>query len=474
MSASVSAPASEKRLELVRELGPWASAAIVVGTMIGTGIFLKPAQMAREGQSVAVVFAAWIVGALLSIFGALSYAELGAAIPEAGGEYAYLRRGIGPTWGFLFGWMHSIVGRPASAASIAAGGVRFLAFLVPAISTPIFRLHIAIPGLTHWYKPYDFAFTWAQPLAVVWLIVVSGINYIGVKFGGAVQVLLTFIKIFCVLLVIGVAFLAPSAVHTGDPYWPAAVNGGLLTAFLAALAAALWAYDGWEDLNLVGSEVRDPQKNFPRALVGGVAVVAVIYLLFSAACLRVLPFAKVAGSQYVASEVIEHVSGHGAAIWLTLAMVISAIGSLNSSILSGARVPYAMARDKVFFRVADGIHPKFLTPGRALIFQGVLTSLMALTGTFEELTNLFIFATWIFYGLAVVALFRLRKTEPNMARPYLCPGYPVVPGIFVFGALALTISVLLQNPGRSSIGLALILLGLPFYRYWLKQSRVAN
>jgi len=469
MSASVSAPASGKRLELVRELGPWASAAIVVGTMVGTGIFLKPAQMAREGQSVAIVFAAWIVGAILSIFGALSYAELGAAIPEAGGEYAYLRRGIGPTWGFLFGWMHSIVGRPASAASIAAGGVRFLAFLLPSISTPIFSLHIAIPGLTHWYKPYDFVFTWAQPLAVVWLVVMSGVNYIGVKFGGAVQVFLTFLKIFSVLLVIGVALLAPSAVHTSDPYWPTAYNGGLLAAFLAALAAALWAYDGWEDLNLVGSEVRDPQKNFPRALVGGVAAVAIIYLLFSAACLRVLPFAKVAGSQYVASEVVEHVSGHGAAIWLTLAMVISAIGSLNSSILSGARVPYAMARDKVFFRVADGIHPKFFTPGRALIFQGVLTSLMSLTGTFEELTNLFIFATWIFYGLAVVSLFRLRKTEPDMPRPYRCPGYPVVPGLFVFGALALTISVLFQNPGRSTIGLALILLGLPFYRHWQKK-----
>jgi len=155
-------------------------------------------------------------------------------------------------------------------------------------------------------------------------------------------------------------------------------------------------------------------------------------------------------------------------------MVISAIGSLNSSVLSGARVPYAMARDKVFFKVADGIHPKFLTPNRALIFQGVLTSLMALTGTFEELTSLFIFASWIFYGLAVVSLFRLRKTEPNMPRPYRCPGYPVVPGIFVAGALALTISVLFQNPGRSSIGLLLILAGLPFYNYWQKRTIAAS
>src|ERR1700716_2774883 len=166
---------SEKRLELVRGLGAWASMAIVVGTMIGTGIFLKPAEMAREGRYVAIVFAAWITGAILSIFGALAFAELGASIPEAGGEYAYLRRAFGPVWGFLFGWMHSIVGRPASAASIAAGMVRFLSFLVPVIATPIFTVHIAIPGLTGWLKPYDFAFTWAQPLAVLWLLVMTGV-----------------------------------------------------------------------------------------------------------------------------------------------------------------------------------------------------------------------------------------------------------------------------------------------------------
>src|SRR5713101_4274665 len=296
---------SEKRLELVRGLGAWASGAIVVGTMIGTGIFLKPAEMAREGRFVSIVFAAWIVGAILSIFGALSFAELGAAIPEAGGEYAYLRRGLGVTWGFLFGWMHSIVGRPSSQSSIAAGMMRFMGFFIPAVATPIFTWHIAIPGLTGWLKPYDFVFTWAQPLAVFWLVLMTGINYLGVRLGGAVQVFLTAIKITSVVIVIGVAFFSPTpSAHSPDPIWPAALNAGVFSAFLAALAAALWAYDGWEDLNLVGSEVQDPQRNFPRALVGGVALVAVIYLLFSAACLKVLPFASVAASQHIASDVV--------------------------------------------------------------------------------------------------------------------------------------------------------------------------
>jgi APA family basic amino acid/polyamine antiporter len=463
---------SEKRLELVRGLGAWASGAIVVGTMIGTGIFLKPAEMAREGRFVSVVFAAWIVGAILSLFGALSYAELGAAIPEAGGEYAYLRRGFGPVWGFLFGWMHSIVGRPASMSSIAAGLVRFLGFMLPMIATPIFTVHIAIPGLNHLIKPYDFVFTWEQPAAVFWLLIMTGINYLGVRLGGAVQVLLTAIKIVSVAIVIGVAFFAPSqsASPHADPIWPSALSAGVFSAFLAALAAALWAYDGWEDLNLVGSEVQDPQRNFPRALVGGVSLVAVIYLLFSAACLKILPFESVAASQHIASDVVEHVAGRGAAFWITVAMAISALGSMNSSVLSGARVPYAMARDGIFFKIADGIHPKYRTPGRALIFQGVLASLMALTGTFEELTNLFIFATWIFYGLAVVALFRLRRSEPELPRPYRCWGYPWVPGVFVAGALALTVNIWIDRPGRSSIGFLLIMAGLPFYKWWSSRN----
>ena len=468
-----SSQTARKRLELVRGLGPWASAAIVVGTMIGTGIFLKPAEMAREGKSVSVVFAAWIVGAILSIFGALSFAELGAAIPEAGGEYAYLRRGFGPTWGFVFGWMHSIVGRPSSMASIAAGIARFLGFLIPAVAAPLFTVHF--PGFAGWMKPYDFVFTWAQPVAVLWLVIMTIVNYLGVRLGGAVQVALTFIKIASVLIVIAVAFfLSGKTVHPSDPIWPASAGAGLVAAFLAALAAALWAYDGWEDLNLVGSEVENPERNFPLALVGGVGLVTVVYLLFSAACLRVLPFDTVANSSHIASDVVEFVAGRGAAFWVTLAMVISGIGSLNSSVLSGARVPYAMARDGIFFKIADGIHPKFLTPARALIFQGILASLMALSGTFEELTNLFVFAAWIFYGLAVVALFRLRRTEPDMSRPYRCPGYPWVPGTFVAGALALTVSLWLQHPGRSSIGLLLIIAGLPFYRHWAKSPQTPS
>jgi amino acid transporter len=297
----------------------------------------------------------------------------------------------------------------------------------------------------------------------------TGVNYLGVRLGGLVQVFLTAIKIVSVCVVIGVALFAPAGpARAADPFWPAPGQslGVTLGAFLAALAAALWAYDGWEDLNLVGSEVENPQRNFPRALVGGVSFVAIIYLLFSAACLHVLPFSSVAASKHIASDVVAQVIGRGAALWITVAMAISALGSMNSSVLSGARVPYAMARDGIFFKIADGIHPKYRTPARALLFQGVLASIMALMGSFEELTNLFIFATWIFYGLAVVALFRMRRSEPHLARPFRCPGYPWLPAFFVLGALALTASEWLRRPGRSTIGLLIIAAGLPFYKMW--------
>jgi amino acid transporter len=454
-------------LDLVRGLGPWAATAIVVGTMIGTGIFLKPSEMASQGRSVAVVFAAWVVGGALSLFGALSFAELGASIPEAGGEYAYLRRGFGHAWGFLFGWMHSIVGRPASMASIAAGLLRFWGFLMPAVAAPLFTWHFSLPVMS---KPYEFAFTWAQPLAVVAIVVMTAINYLGVRLGGQVQVALTFIKIGAVLAVVVLGFaLWHGAGANFRPLLPPTLRLGTLGGFLAALAASLWAYDGWEDLNLVGSEVQNPQQNMPRALVGGVVFVAAMYILFNAVCFYVLPFSAVAGSAHVASDVVEKFAGRGAAQWITLAMVVSALGTLNSSTLSGARVPYAMARDGIFFRVAASIHPRFRTPGGALIFQGVLASLMALSGTFEDLTSLFIFAGWIFYGLATLALFRLRRIEPELVRPYRAWGYPWVPGLFVIGALALTVNLWLQRPLRSSIGLMVILVGLVFYRRWREQ-----
>lgn len=455
---------SEKKLELVQGLGAWAAMAMVVGHIIGTGVFLVPSAMSRATGYVGLVFLVWIVGGALSLFGALTIAELGAAMPKAGGAYVYLTRGFGPVWGFLFGWMNNLVGKPASIATIAAGFLIFFSFFVPGVRTPIFTLHLHVPFTT---QSTEFVFTWAQPLAASAIAFMSFINYLGVRLAGRLQVVMTCIKIAAILAVVVLGFLlagkrAPSA----QPFLPPSLNFGMLTGFLTAMVGALWAYDGWMDLTFAGSEIVEPQKNIPRALVGGTITVGVIYLLANAVYFRVLPIEAVAASHNVASETVRVFAGARAAAWITAAMVISAFTTLNSSVLTGARVPYAMARDGLFFRVADGIHPRFRTPSGAIVFQAVIACLMVLTGQFEDLFSLFIFAQWIFYGLSVASVYGSRRKEPDLVRPYRAWGYPVVPAIFVAGAFALTVNLFRERPVRSSIGLLLILAGLPFYKWW--------
>lgn len=452
--------AERRPLELVRGLGPWAAAAIVIGTMIGGGIFIVPAQMAQMAGTPFLVYAVWVGGGILTLFGTFAYSELGAAIPEAGGEYPYISRGFGRMWGFLFGWMHSMVGRPSSIATIAAEVLLFWGFLDPRVLQPLATISIPLPWSS---TPHPFVFTMAMPLAVVVIVLVTFVNYLGVKLGGQVQVALTVVKLAAVAAVIlaGFAFVAhPAAVQQ------AAEHAGTVSGLFAALVAALWAYDGWNNLNLVGSEVKEPSRNIPRALVGGVSVVMILYILTTLVCFLALPFAQVAASQHVVSDVMSRIAGAGVATWLTVAMLISALGTLNSSILTGARVDYAMARDKRFFSIAGGIHPRFRTPASALIFQCVLASILALTGAFYALASLYIFVQFIFYAMAVAAVIRLRRIEPNLSRPYRTWGYPVFPLLFIFGAIAVSVSVLIAQPLRSGLGLVVILIGFFFYRFW--------
>jgi APA family basic amino acid/polyamine antiporter len=459
---------NEKRLELVKGLGTAAAISMVVGHIIGTGVFLVPSSMARATGSVGSIFVVWIVGGALSLFGALTIAELGAAMPEAGGAYIYLKRGFGPVWGFLFGWMNNLVGKPASISTIAAGFLIFLSFFFPTIKNPIFTLHIPLPYAA---QPYEFAFTWAQPLAAAAIAFVSFINYLGVRLAGRVQVVLTVIKIGAILAVVVLGFLlAGKRAPSSTPLFPASLGLSVAAGFLTAMVGALWAYDGWIDLTFAGSEIQNPQRNIPLAVVGGTMTVGVIYLLANAVYFHVLPIETVAQVQNVASETVRAFAGAKAAAWITAAMAVSAFTTLNSSILTGARVPYAMARDRLFFRVADGIHPQFHTPAGAIVFQGTVASLMVLTGQFEDLFSLFIFAQWIFYALAVASAFGLRRKEPDLPRPYRAWGYPFLPAIFVLGAAALTVNLYVQRPFRSSIGLLLILSGLVFYRRWRKKS----
>ena len=334
------------RIELARVLGPWAAAAIVVGTMLGTGIFIVPSTMARQAGSVPLVMLAWVLGGLLALFGALSYAELAAAMPDAGGQYVFLRRAFGERTAYLFGWTHAVLVGPASGATIATGLLQFGTFLNPGLSVPI-----ALGGSSR------VSVTPAQLWTLAVLIAIGAINYLGVRLGGRLQVSLTAVKVGVLLAIITIPlFVRPVPSPPGDP--SAAAGAGTLSGFLAALVGALWAYEGWTSLTYVGSEVVDPQRSIPRALAAGVTGVALIYLLMNAAVFLVLPFAHVVKSTSVVGDLVEVAAGRGASWWITIAMMISALGSLNSDTLTNARIPFAMGRHGVLFPSPPASRPR--------------------------------------------------------------------------------------------------------------------
>jgi len=462
-ASSPNLTAQPERADLIRGLGLWSATAIVIGDTIGSGIFLVSSDMARTVGSAKLVLTAWFIGGLIVLFGAFCYAELGAAFPKAGGPYVYLNRGLGPLWGFLFGWMSSFLDRPVAMATLAAGFLRFLGFLFPIVAAPLFIYHIG---------RYDFIFTAAQPLAALVVVAVTVINYLNVRTGGAIQVLLTSLKIgtIAVIVVAGVLFGKHNAMETG-PSVTAPLGLGTIGALLTALVPAMWAYNGFNDLGDLGEEILRPEKNIPRAIILGLLTVGGLYLLANVVYFRTLPFAALAQSQHVASDVVQSFAGSRGAVWLTIGMAISALGALHVTVLTGARIPYAMARDGVFFRFAKRIHPSFRTPSGALIFLGSVAALLALSGTYEELYSLFVFAGWIFFALTAITLFRLRRNEPDLSRPYRAWGHPWTTLVFLAAAVALTINLWMVRPVRSSLGLAVILGGIPFFYYWRKQAR---
>ncbi|MFZ0861780.1 MAG: amino acid permease [Candidatus Sulfotelmatobacter sp.] len=449
---------------MVRGLGLWSATAIVIGDTIGTGVFLVTSDMARAVGSATLVFVAWIVGGLLVLCGAFCYAELGAAFPKAGGPYVYLNRGLGPLWGFLFGWMSSFLERPVAMATLAAGFLRFAGFLFPIVDTPLFRGHLG---------SYDFPFTAAQPLAALVVLAVTAINYLSVRLGGAIQVLLTCLKMgtIVVIVIAGVFFGRQHAIEAAPlvTHW----GWGTIGAVLTALVPAMWAYNGFNDLGDLGEEILHPQKNIPVAIILGLLTVGGLYLLANVIYFHTLSFPQIASSPHVASDVVRSFAGSRGAAWLTVAMAVSALGALHVVVLTGARIPYAMARDGVFFQFAKRIQPSFHTPSGALIFLGCVAALLALTGTFEELYSLFVFAVWIFFALTAIAVFRLRRTEPGLPRPYRAWGYPWTPLIFLLAAVALTINLWMVRPVRSSLGLLVIVAGIPFF-YWWRKARGAS
>ena len=457
--------ANDLRPDLSRDLGLSHAGAIVVGTIIGSGIFLVPSEMMQAVGSARLVYLAWIVGGLLSFFGALTYAELGAMKPQAGGEYVYVRDAYGPLAGFLYSWTWFLIAKPASIATITTGLVRILETF-PAFS---FFSHALFShaGISH-----SFTLNYGQLVAIAATIMISWLNYIGVRRAGEFQFLFTLLKVAIILGIVAIGFSYSRGTWANFATEFAGAKGGV-AGFFAALVAALWAYDGWNDLNMVAGEIRDPQRNLPLALIWGVATVGALYILVNAAVQYVLPAAAVAVSERPASDAVALVLGHAGASLVSAGMAISMLVTLNGTIMSGARVPFATARDGYFFHAIAQVHPRFHTPSIAIVVQCALAIvLLLLGGSFRQFFSLAIFAEWMFYMIAGSTVFVFRCREPHADRPYRVLGYPVVPAVFVLVSAALLYYTFTDNLKSSAAGCLAILAGVPVF-YFFAARRAA-
>ncbi len=449
--------------ELRRALGVWAALAIVVGTVIGSGIFRVPQTMIQNVGTVPMVFVVWVVGGALTLAGALTYAELAAMLPGAGGEYVYLTEAYGPMWGFLYSWTQMSVAKSGSIATLATAFFEYTAHFVPVFENV-------------WITAGPVTIKYGQGFALVLILVLGTVNYCGVRFGGAIQVAVTALKVALIALIIlaGLLYSAPAGAASLAGMQPVVPKVSAFAGFIAALVAALWAYDGWNNAGMVASEIRNPQRNLPIALIGGTCGVIAIYMLANWAYFRVLAPGEVAAHKLVAAEMMQRVQGPAGAAAVSIAAMISIFAALNGSILTGARVPYAAARDGLFFRSAASVHPNFQTPGVSILMLSGWSSVLVLSGKYDELFDFVIFGSWILYAMATASVFVLRRKRPDLARPYRTLGYPFVPFLFLAGATVLEISTLWTKPRESVAGIVLILLGLPFYFYWRRQSRTAK
>jgi len=434
---------------LPREIGILGATAIVVGTIIGSGIFLVPHNVAQQVGGVFSLYLVWIVGGALALAGALSLAELGAAMPEAGGIYVYLRESYGKLFAFLYGWGSLLVIDAGSAATL---GVAF--------------------GI---YASTFFPLTSIEQKVLAGLVIalLTLVNILGVRKGTAVQTIFTFAKLAGLAIIIGCAIFLP-------PLTPAVAANPLpvphttLSTFGVALVGVLWAYQGWHQLSYTAGEVKNPSRVLPIGFFLGTAIIIAVYLAANAAYLHVLPLPVMAEHQRVAATAMQFLIGPRGARFVSALILCSIFGALNGTVLTAPRVYYAMAKDGVFFKVVSRIHPKFQTPAVALILLGAWSTILAVSGSFEELYTYVIFTMWIFSAAAIAGVIILRRRLPNLHRPYLVWGYPFLPIAFILASLAIVANTLVAEPRESVMGLAIVLAGVPLYYIWKRWGGAAG
>jgi APA family basic amino acid/polyamine antiporter len=461
---SLEREAGKGQNELSRRLGLTSAIMIVIGSVVGSGIFLTPSNVAAAVQVPGVMLFVWVLTGLLTLAGALTNAEIASQITDAGGQYVFFRVLYSDLIAFLYGWTTFIVYQTGSIAAIAVAFAKYFGFFI--------NLPHGSPSLEAWQLPligniHPFADIGLKLIAISAIMLLAFINYFGVHFGGFVQNIFTFLKVAAISGIVFLGFIfGKGSVGHFFPLWGSPSSGTLLSAIGVAMIATLWSYDGWNGLTYLAGEVKEPQKTIPRALIIGTVAVIIIYAVTNLAYLYVLPIEEIAKSNLVAADVMERVfSGYGGAI-ISLCVMVSTFGTVNATSMTTARVYFAMAKDKLFFPGFGKVHPKFKTPGRSLMIQGVWASLLTLTGTYDQLFTYVIFAGWIFFALGAVAVFIIRKKMPDANRAFRVPGYPYVPIIFVVVASWFVVNTLVVHTADSLVGLLLLLVGIPFYLYY--------
>jgi len=431
--------------ELRRTLGLLDATTINLGTIIATGIFIVPATIAQALPATGPIVLVWIVGAAVSLLGALCLAELGAAYPAAGGLFVYLREAWGPAWGYLYGWTTAIVINPAAIAAIAVGFATYAGFFLP-------------------LSPWGI-----KAVAVASIATLTALNCVGIRAGVVTQNVLTILKAALLVGLVAVAFALPGGgLGNLRPLW---IHGGPgMAGFALATVAVLWTFDGWIEITYVGGEVRDPGRVVPRSIILATLLAAALYLVVTLAFLYVLSPAATAASALPASDAAQATLGPLGAGLVAAAIMVSAFGANNGIILTSARIPFAMAREGRFFRSVGTLHPRRGTPVISLVQQGVVASALTLTGTYDQLITYVVFASWIFYAMGALAVMRLRRSAPGLDRPYRTWGYPVTPVVFTLFAIALVTATVVETPREALVGMVLILAGLVPYRFWSRRA----
>ena len=453
-------------VELVRGIGVWDGTLLVVGGVIGTGIFLVSNDIARAMPHGGLLLLVWLVGGLLSLAGALTYAEMGAMFPQAGGMYHYLKEAYGRLPAFLFGWACFFIIMSGGAAAIAIGFGEYLAAFIPWCSSSHVLASAPIGSWT-------WTLNGAQVAGIVAILFITIVNHFGLKQGAGMQSLLTVVKIASIgaVSLLGLVAASKGTLGIGAPLPPASAlaGGGLLSAFGIAMIAALWTYDGWYGLTFSAGEMKDPGRTLPRALIGGTAIIVALYLLMNLFYLRMLSIEEITGAKRVAEAAMAARFGSSAGLWLAAAVVVSTFGCLAGTILYSSRIYQPMARDGLFFRSIAVIDPKTRVPQRSLWAQSLWAILLTLSGTYSQLYTYVVFAGLLAHLLTGAAIFVLRKKRPAAERPYRTWGYPVVPLLFIAATAVLLVNTLLEQPVESLAGLGLVALGVPFYA-WFRRT----